>query len=201
MDESTSFAPLHQLISEFSALPGIGKKSARRLAYHLLTQPPEKTRKLAESLLDARERVKQCEVCYAFTEKSPCPVCSSPTRDQQIICVVEKAADQASFENSGVYKGTYHVLGGCLSPLDGVGPGDLHIPELVQRVKQHDAKEVILAMGSSADAEATALYIDRLLQDHSVKRTRLARGIPMGSDLEFVDELTVLRAFEARTGI
>lgn len=189
---------LEELVNTFSQLPGIGKKSARRLSFHILTTPKEKAEALAYSIINAREKIKECSVCYNFTENDPCEFCENPGRNEKLICVVEKASDIISFEASGVFKGQYHVLGGYLSPLDGVGPNDLHIYQLINRIKKNEVEELILALGTSADAESTAMFIDKALGDFEIRKTRLARGIPVGSDLEFVDELTVLRAFENR---
>jgi len=188
---------LDRLIREFASLPGIGRKSARRLAYHVLGQPLERVHEVASALVEARERIRPCSICFQFTESDPCPVCSSPRRDRTRLCVVEKASDLESFEASGAYKGLYHVLGGTLSPLDGIGPKELHIPELLARARE-GVQEVVLALGSSPEADSTVLLIDRMLGELDVKRTRLARGIPVGSDLEFIDEITMLRAFEGR---
>lgn len=188
---------LEQLIAEFSGLPGIGNKTARRLAYHLLSRPKEQSVRFSESLLKAVNRVKPCQHCFAFTEEETCFICKTRS-DSKTICVVEKSSDILPFEKSSVYQGLYFVLGGVLSPLDGVGPDALHIPFLIQRIKSGDVQEVILALGSSPEGESTALLIDRLLEQTPVKRSRLARGIPMGSDLEFIDEITMLRAFEGR---
>lgn len=191
---------LEKLISEFASLPGIGHKTARRLAYHILSRSRERVVSLSESLLAAAEKVKPCSVCHVYTEVDPCPICSSRA-GAKIICVVEKSSDILPFENAGIYKGLYHVLGGVLSPLDGVGPEALYIPQLVDRVRKEKISEVILALGSSPEADSTALLIDCLLEDTNVTRTRLARGIPMGSDLEFIDEITMLRAFESRVAL
>jgi len=191
---------LEKLISEFASLPGIGHKTARRLAYHMLSRSRERVVSLSESLLAAAEKVKPCSVCHVYTEVDPCPICTSRA-GAKIICVVEKSSDILPFENAGIYKGLYHVLGGVLSPLDGVGPEALYIPQLVDRVRKEKISEVILALGSSPEADSTALLIDCLLEDTNVTRTRLARGIPMGSDLEFIDEITMLRAFESRVAL
>jgi len=192
---------LERLIQEFAQLPGIGKKTARRLAYHLLAQPRERMDQMADAVLQARARIVSCKRCYSFAEADLCPLCASPRRDATRLCVVEKASDIAPFEAAGVFPGLYHVLGGVLSPLDGVGPDALHIPELVRRVREENVQEVILALGSSPEADSTALLIDRLLEGGPARRSRLARGIPMGSDLEFVDEVTMLRAFEGRVSL
>lgn len=192
---------LERLIQEFALLPGIGKKTARRLAYHLLSSPSERMEQMERALSDARSRICRCKRCYSFAEAELCPVCANPRRDASRVCVVEKPSDIVPFESSGVFQGLYHVLGGVLSPLDGVGPEALHIPELVHRIHTENVQEVILALGSSPEAESTALLIDRLLAGGSARRSRLARGIPMGSDLEFVDEVTMLRAFEGRVSL
>lgn len=191
---------LENLISEFSALPGIGRKTARRLSYYMLSRPKEQVSRFAERLVGAAERVRPCARCRLFTEGELCQICEARA-GAKAICVVEKSSDVLPFERSGVFRGLYFVLGGVLSPLDGVGPSELHLPDLVARVKAEGIEELILALGSSPDAESTALLIDKLVADLPVKCTRLARGIPMGSDLEFVDEVTVLRAFESRVSV
>ena len=191
---------LEALIGEFSSLPGIGHKTARRLAYHILTKHQADVERFAENLLNAKNRVHPCPRCYAFTDEDLCPVCKSRP-DSKSICVVEKSSDIVPFERSGIYKGTHFVLGGVISPLDGIGPEHLHLPELVRRIKDEGVEELILALGSSPEADSTSLMLDRMLAGINVKRTRLARGIPMGSDLEFVDEVTMLRAFEGRVGL
>lgn len=191
---------LERLINEFASLPGVGRKSARRLAYHILNQSPDRVAQMAQSLVEARERIQPCQVCFQHTETNPCPICSDSRRDATRICVVEKASDIWPFEQSGAYRGLYHVLGGTISPLDGIGPEEIHLPELIQRLQQ-DVQEVILALGSSPEAESTVMLIDRMIGNLPIKRTRLARGIPMGSDLEFIDELTMLRAFEGRVDL
>ena len=156
--------------------------------------------RFAENLLNAKNKVHPCPRCYAFTDEDLCPVCKSRP-DSKSICVVEKSSDIVPFERSGIYKGTYFVLGGVISPLDGIGPEHLHLPQLVRRIKEEGIEELILALGSSPEADSTALMLDRMLAGVNVKRTRLARGIPMGSDLEFVDEVTMLRAFEGRVSL
>ncbi len=191
---------LEQLIAEFAALPGIGKKTARRLAYHILTRPASEASRFAEHLVSARTRVIKCPHCYLYTEDELCSICKS-RENSKTICVVEKSFDVFPFERAGIYNGLYFVLGGVLSPLDGIGPEELHLPQLVERVQNEEIEELILALGSSPEAESTALLIDRMTSDLPVRCTRLARGIPMGSDLEFVDEVTMLRAFEGRISI
>ncbi|GHV13859.1 recombination protein RecR [Fibrobacterales bacterium] len=197
------FSPpsLEKLVREFSLLPGIGKKTARRLAFHLISGDREKMGDFANAILEAKEKLVHCKICYGITETEICPLCASRNRDRTILCVVEKAADILPFESSGAFKGLYFVLGGVLSPLDGIRPENLHIPQLIERVHSDEVQELILALGSSPEAESTALYIDRKLADTSARRTKLARGIPVGSDLEFIDEITMLRAFEERVRV
>lgn len=193
-------ASLEALIGEFSSLPGIGLKTARRLAYHVLSKSTGDVERFSANLLNAKNKVHPCPRCYAFTDEDLCPVCKA-REGAKSICVVEKSSDIIPFERSGIYKGTYFVLGGVISPLDGIGPEHLHLPDLVRRIKDENIEELILALGSSPEADSTALMLDRMLAGVNVKRTRLARGIPMGSDLEFVDEVTMLRAFEGRVSL
>lgn len=188
---------LEQLVGEFSLLPGIGKKTARRLAYYLLQRPKEDMERFAARLIEVSEKVHTCAKCRLYTEAEICSVCKD-REGVKSICVVEKSSDVLPFERSGIYQGLYFVLGGVLSPLDGIGPEELHLDELVKRVENEHIEELILALGSSPEAESTMLLIDRLVSNYPVRCTRLARGIPMGSDLEFVDEITMLRAFEGR---
>ncbi len=188
---------LEKLIGEFSKLPGIGRKTAQRLAFYLLKQPDEEVKALAQALIDVKEKTKLCSVCFNITETDPCPICSSASRDHSTICVVEEPNDVLAIEKTGMYHGVYHVLGGALSPLDGVGPENLKIKELVARMTD-EVQEVILATNPNVEGEATALYIQKLLKPLRKRVTRLARGIPTGSDLEFVDELTLSRALEGR---
>ncbi|MCQ2055209.1 MAG: recombination mediator RecR [Fibrobacter sp.] len=191
---------LEALIAEFSSLPGIGQKTARRLAYHMLTRSKNDIERFATSLTYASEMVHPCPHCHAYTDQECCSVCSERA-GAKVICVVEKSSDIIPFERSGIYRGLYFVLGGVISPLDGIGPENLHLAQLVERVKSENIEELVLALGSSPEADSTALMIDRMLTGTNVKRTRLARGIPMGSDLEFVDEVTMLRAFEGRVNL
>jgi len=191
---------LEALIGEFANLPGIGRKTARRLAYHILTRPKEEVAQFASALENASEKVHACPRCFSFTDQDLCPICAD-RMDAKALCVVEKSSDILPFERSGIFKGAYFVLGGVISPLDGIGPEQLHLPLLVKRVKEENIEELVLALGSSPEADSTALMIDRMLAGVNVKRTRLARGIPMGSDLEFVDEITMLRAFEGRVSL
>ena len=197
---STEPESLEALIAEFASLPGIGQKTARRLAYHVLTRPKADVERFAGNLTNAVEKVHPCPVCHAFTDVEVCPTCSSRAGAKSL-CVVEKSSDILPFERSGIFRGLYFVLGGVISPLYGIGPEQLHLPQLVQRVKEEGIEELVLALGSSPEADSTALMIDRMLAGTNVKRTRLARGIPMGSDLEFIDEVTMLRAFEGRVSL
>lgn len=189
-------APLARLIAQFATLPGIGTKSARRMAYHLLNSPPEELKEMGRLLMEIPDQVVPCKICYAWTDSTLCSICSSDRRDQQVICVVEKASDIESFERSGVFRGLYHVLGGHISPLDGIGPDQLHISSLLTRLE--GVREAILATGATTEGEATALYLERLLSGRGVTVTRLARGIPVGADLEYLDVQTLARAFQAR---
>lgn len=191
---------LEALIGEFAGLPGIGQKTARRLAYHILTRKQADVERFAENMVNAITKVHHCPNCYAFTDDDLCPTCKTRAGAKSI-CVVEKSSDIIPFEKSGIFHGLYFVLGGVISPLDGIGPEALHLGQLVNRIKTEGIEELVLALGSSPEADSTALMIDRMLNGVNVKRTRLARGIPMGSDLEFVDEVTMLRAFEGRVSL
>lgn len=186
------------LTGELARLPGIGRKTALRLTYHLLRQPAEQTKRLAEALVALRERVRTCDRCRNLTEMPLCAICADPRRDATIICVVEEASDIASIERAGEFRGLYHVLGGRLSPLDGVGPDDLAIGPLLARVSAEEVGEVILATNPSLEGEATALYVQRQLASQSVRVTRIARGLPVGGDLEYADGVTIAQALSAR---
>ena len=189
---------IDDLTGELARLPGIGRKTAQRLVFHLLRQPPEQSRKLAESLVSLIERVRTCDRCRNLTESPLCAICADPRRDGQIICVVEEASDIASIERASEFRGVYHVLGGRLSPLDGIGPGDLAIDALMTRVKPEGIREVILATNPSLEGEATALYLQRQLAASAVRVTRIARGLPVGGDLEYADGVTIAQALSAR---
>ncbi len=188
---------LQQLIEEFSQLPGIGRKSAQRLALYILKQPREEIVKMARALVNVKDRIRYCSSCWNITEEDPCAVCASPKRDRSIICVVEEPNDVIALERTNEFHGLYHVLGGALSPLDGIGPEDLKVRELLNRVNGESA-EVILAMNPNVEGEATTIYLTRLLKPLNVKVSRIARGIPVGGDLEFADEATLSRAIEGR---
>jgi recombination protein RecR len=191
---------LDALISEFSRLPGIGRKTAQRLALHVLKLSREDVERMARSLIEVKDRIRTCSVCCNITENDPCSICASTRRDRTCICVVEESNDVFAIERSNEFRGMYHVLGGSLSPLEGIGPEDLRIRELLDRARQ-DVTEVILAMNPNVEGEATTLYLSRLLKPLGVTVTRIARGIPMGSDLEFTDAATISRAFEGRISL
>jgi recombination protein RecR len=188
---------IDELTQELARLPGIGRKTAVRLTYHLLKRPAEEVRRLARSLETAIERVHACSVCGNLTESEPCELCSSPRRDASSICVVEEASDIMVIERTGEYRGLYHVLGGHLSPLDGVGPEELNIKPLLGRLG-NGVSEVIVATNPSVEGEATALYLQRVIQPSGVRITRLARGLPVGGDLEYADGVTIAQAFAGR---
>jgi recombination protein RecR len=189
---------LELLIEELVRLPSIGQKSAQRLALHLMRVPKEEALRLAESIRAAREKVGFCSVCGLFSEEDPCLIDRDPQRDPQVVCVVEQPADVLAFERTGSFRGRYHVLGGALSPLDGTQPEDLRIRELLERLRGEPIQEIILATNPNVAGEATALYLSRLLAPLGVKVTRIARGVPMGSDLEYSDQVTLARALEGR---
>jgi recombination protein RecR len=191
---------LQRLIEEFTRLPGIGRKSAQRLALHIMKRPAAEVREMAAALLDIKEKMKYCSICWNFTEVDPCSVCSSPRRNAGTICVVEEPNDVIAIERTGEYRGAYHVLGGALSPLEGIGPGEIRVRELLSRVGG-EVEEVILALSGTIEGEATTIYLTRLLKPLGVRVTRLARGIPVGGDLEFTDEATLARALEGRVAV
>ena len=188
-----------QLIEAFSSFPGIGKKTAQRMAFHVLRSSSNIASQLSESVINMKSKIRFCSVCNGITENDPCNICSNPKRDESSICIVEQASDVYTFEKTNSYQGVYHVLGGVLSPLDGVGPDDLALESLISRVKP--GYEIVIATNPSIEGEATSLYIAKLLNEQSVKVTRLARGLPMGGDLEYLDEATLMRAMEGRTTI
>lgn len=188
---------LQQLIEEFSRLPGIGRKTAQRLALYLLKQPREDIVRMARTLVNMKDRIRYCSICWNITETDPCAICASPKRDGNTICVVEEPNDVIAVEKTNDFKGLYHVLGGALSPLDGVGPEDLKVKELLERITGSVA-EVILALNPNVEGEATTIYLTKLLKPLGVKVTRIARGLPVGGDLEFADEATLSRALEGR---
>ena len=191
---------INKLIEELAALPGIGSKSAQRLAFHLINMPKSRVERLANTILDARENVRYCKECYTLTDQDICPVCSNHNRDHSTIMVVENARDLAAYEKTGKYTGVYHVLHGAISPMLGIGPGDIRLKEPMQRL-EGDVKEVIIATNSSLEGETTAMYISKLIKPTGIKVTRIASGVPVGGDLEYIDEVTLLRALEGRVEI
>jgi recombination protein RecR len=190
--------PIAALISALSKLPGIGPRSAERIALHLVQAEVGAVKTLAASLLDARERVQFCEVCGALTEKSPCAICADPRRDASLVCLVERPVDIISIEKSGTFRGHYHVLGGKISPLNGVEPEDLRISELEKRLAQGPIKEIVMALGTDVEGDATGYYLAKRLARPGLMITRIAHGLPAGTGLEFADELTLSRALEGR---
>jgi len=190
--------PVAALIEEFSKLPGIGVKSAQRLTFFVLRSPTDQARRLAEAIMRVKESIIYCSRCFNITETDPCPTCSNPSRDQEVICVVEEPLDVLAIEKTGAYKGLYHVLHGALSPVEGVLPKDLRIDELMQRVRGHKIREIILATNPNFEGEYTASYIKDELAPLGLHVTSLARGLPMGGDLEYADEGTLSRALEGR---
>ena len=193
-----SITSLENLVARLNRLPGVGIKTAQRLAYHILTLSPEEVKGLADALTAAKARVHYCPVCGNFTEDELCSVCADPKRDGSVICVVKDARDVAYLERMREYRGAYHVLGGTLSPMDGVGPDDIRIKELMDRVRAGGVAEVILATNPDVEGEATAAYIAKQLKELGVKVTRIAHGIPIGGNLEYVDEMTLFKAMENR---
>jgi recombination protein RecR len=189
---------IDDLTTELARLPGIGRKTAARLTYHLLRQPTDQGRRLAAALVALGERVRPCSRCLNLTEGELCSVCADPRRDAQVVCVVEESSDIGAIERAGEFRGQYHVLGGRLSPLDGVGPEQLSVEPLVQRVQAEAVREVILATNASMEGEATALYVQRQLAPLGVAVTRIARGLPVGGDLEYADGVTIAQALSAR---
>jgi recombination protein RecR len=191
-------APLARLVEQFRRLPGIGPKSAARLAYHVLAMDKQQSRDLAEAIIEAKEKIGYCSTCFNLTDCDPCQVCRSEQRDAGQICVVEEPQDVAAMERTREYRGLYHVLHGSLSPLDGIGPDELRIKELLIRMQAGEVREVIMATNPDVEGEATAMYVARLLKTLGIKVTRIAHGLPVGGDLEYADEVTLSKAFENR---
>lgn len=191
-------APLSKLIEQFERLPGIGSKTAQRLAYFVLNMPKEQATEFSNAIIDAHEKIRYCDVCCNFSDQELCPVCRSHNRDTSVICVVETPRDAIALENTHEYAGVYHVLHGAISPLNGVGPDQLCIKQLLSRLSDDTVKEVIMATNPTVEGEATAMYLSRLLKPMGIKVTRLAYGIPVGGDLEYADEVTLARALEGR---
>ena len=193
-----SVAPLDRLVEQFERLPGIGKKTARRLAYYVITRPDDMAGKFSDALLSAKSRIKYCSVCQNLTDGEVCSLCSAVDRDRSVICVVEDAQDVMAFERAREFHGVYHVLHGAISPLDGIGPDQLKLRELMARLSDGAVQEIIVATNPTVEGEATASYISRLVKSMGIKVTRLAYGIPVGGDLEYADEVTLSRALEGR---
>ena len=188
---------INKLIEELAGLPGIGSKSAQRLAFHLINMPQDKVNRLANVIVEAKANVRYCSQCFTLTDKEVCPVCANASRNHRMIMVVENARDLTAYEKTGKYEGVYHVLHGAISPMLGIGPGDIKLKELIERLKE-DVEEVIIATNSSLEGETTAMYISKLIKPTGVKVTRIASGVPVGGDLEYIDEVTLLRALDGR---
>ena len=193
-----SAASVERLVNRLARLPGIGRKSAARLAFHILKLPKEEAYELADTIRDVKEKVGFCSVCNNISETDPCQICSDPERDKSVICVVEETSDAAALDKAEGFKGLFHILGGRLSPLDGIGPDDLKIRELLERLQDGDVGELIIATNPNVEGEATAIYLSKLLKPMGLKVTRIARGLPVGSDLEYADSVTLTRALEGR---
>lgn len=191
---------ISKLIEGLSCLPGIGSKSAARLAFHLIHMPLEDVKKLANTMVEARENVRYCTQCYTLTDQERCPICRNQSRDPKTIMVVETTRDLAAYEKTGKYEGVYHVLHGAISPMLGIGPEDIKLKELIERLRG-EVEEVIIATNSSLEGETTAMYISKLIKPTGIKVSRIASGVPVGGDLEYIDEVTLLRALEGRTQI
>ena len=190
---------ISNLIAELSDLPSIGSKSAQRLAFHILGMDEDKVNDLANAIIEARKNVRYCKQCFTLTDDELCPICSNPKRNQNIIMVVEDTRDLAAYEKTGKFDGVYHVLHGAISPMAGIGPGDIKLKELMVRLQQVDAEEVIIATNSSLEGETTAAYISKLIKPTGIKVSRIASGVPVGGNLEYIDEVTLLRALDGRT--
>ena len=190
--------PITRLIAELSSLPGIGGKSAQRLAFHIINLPTDQVAALASAISSAKENVRYCSVCCNLTDEDPCPVCTSAKRNQKMIMVVEDPRDMAAYERTKEYHGVYHVLHGAISPMAGMGPSDIRIKELLARIQTDEIEEIIVATNPNVEGEATAMYLSRLIKPLGVKVTRIANGVPVGGDLEYVDEITLFRALEGR---
>lgn len=189
---------ISELIGELSKLPGVGSKSAQRLAFYLINRPVEEVQRLSDTMIQARQNVRYCSQCGTLTDQELCPICANPKRDQSMIMVVEDTRDLAAYEKTGKYEGVYHVLHGAISPMLGIGPGDIKLKELMVRL-QGEVKEVIIATNSSLEGETTAMYISKLIKPTGIRVSRIASGVPVGGDLEYIDEVTLLRALEGRT--
>ena len=189
---------MNKLIEQLSRLPGVGAKSAQRLAFHIINMPKEEVEGLASAMTDAKAHIKYCKECFTLTDDEICPICANEKRDHSTIMVVEQTRDMAAYEKTGKYEGVYHVLNGAISPMLGIGPSDIKLKELMKRL-EGDVQEVIIATNSSLEGETTAMYISRLIKPTGIKVTRIASGVPVGGDLEYIDEVTLLRALDGRT--
>lgn len=189
---------INKLIEEFSRLPGIGAKSAQRLAFYVLNMPMDQVQSLSNAILNAKANVQYCKCCYTLTDQEICPICNNSRRDHHVIMVVENTRDLAAYEKTGKFDGVYHVLHGAISPMLGIGPDDIKLKELMQRIAEQDIQEVIIATNSSLEGETTAMYISKLIKPVGIKVSRIASGVPVGGDLEYIDEVTLLRALEGR---
>lgn len=191
---------INKLIEQLSHLPGIGAKSAQRLAFHIMNLPQDQVQQLTDSITTARQKVRYCKNCFTLTDQELCPICSNSSRDHATIMVVENTRDLAAYEKTGKYEGVYHVLHGAISPMLGIGPDDIRLKELIKRLEQ-DVKEVIIATNSSLEGETTAMYISKLVKPTGIRVSRIASGVPVGGDLEYIDEVTLLRALEGRVDL
>ena len=189
---------INKLIEQLSRLPGVGAKSAQRLAFHIINMPKEEVEGIANAMISAKEHIHYCKECYTLTDEELCPICKDPNRNHKQIMVVEQTRDMAAYEKTGKYEGVYHVLHGAISPMHGIGPSDIKLSELMKRL-QKDVDEVIIATNSNLEGETTAMYISKMIKQAGIKVTRIASGVPVGGDLEYIDEVTLLRALEGRT--
>ena len=189
---------INKLIEQLSRLPGVGAKSAQRLAFHIINMPKEEVEGIANAMISAKEHIHYCKECYTITDEELCPICKDPNRNHKQIMVVEQTRDMAAYEKTGKYEGVYHVLHGAISPMLGIGPSDIKLAELMKRL-QKDVDEVIIATNSNLEGETTAMYISKMIKQAGIKVTRIASGVPVGGDLEYIDEVTLLRALEGRT--
>ena len=192
---------INRLIEQFARLPGIGAKSAQRLAFHVMNMPREQVQQLTDSILSARENVRYCKCCCTLTDREICPICANEKRDHSTIMVVENTRDLAAYEKTGKFNGVYHVLHGAISPMLGIGPDDIRLKELMHRLQETDVSEVIIATNSSLEGETTAMYLSKLIKPAGIRTTRIASGVPVGGDLEYIDEITLLRALEGRRAL
>ena len=192
---------VNKLIEELSGLPGIGGKTAQRLAFYIINMPEDRAKSLSESIINAKQNIKYCKSCYTITDREECPICSSTKRDHKLIMVVESPRDLAAYERTGQFQGVYHVLHGVINPAMGIGANDIRLKELILRLEQEEVEELIIATNSSVEGEATAMYISKLVKPSGIKTSRIASGVPVGGDLECIDEVTLLRALEGRITI